>query len=89
MNDYQIQESLKKLNGWNYQEKTLVKEFKFDNFLKSVEFVNQVAPLAEKMNHHPNLQIAYSKVTVTLTTHDSGGVTQKDFDLAMQIEYLI
>lgn len=88
MNDSEIQEHLTKLSGWKYQDKTIQKQFEFSNFLESVAFVNKVAPIAEEMGHHPDLLIQYSKVTVTLTTHDSGGVTQKDLDLAMKIDQL-
>ena len=86
MNDSEVQEHLTKLPGWKYQDKAIQKQFEFSNFLESVAFVNKVAPLAEELGHHPDLQIQYSKVTVTLTTHDSGGVTQKDLELAKKIE---
>lgn len=95
MQDSEIQEHLTKLAGWKNHNHSLVKEFNFSNFMESVAFVNKIAPLAEGLGHHPDLAIQYSKVMVTLTTHDSGGpasprgeVTEKDFTLASKIQSL-
>jgi len=55
-------------------------------FLKGIDFVNQVAKKAQKMNHHPDIDIRFDQVTLTLTTHDEGGITEKDFSLARQCD---
>jgi 4a-hydroxytetrahydrobiopterin dehydratase len=88
MHETEIQEKLKGHPGWVFQENKLSKEFEFADFTEAVAFVQKIVPVANQMNHHPDLDIRYSKVLVTLTTHDEGGVTEKDFDLAEKIEEL-
>jgi 4a-hydroxytetrahydrobiopterin dehydratase len=61
---------------------------KFKNFVEAIAFVNQIVEPAEAAGHHPDLEISYNKVTVSLTTHDAGGLTSKDFDLAQVISKL-
>ena len=82
----EIDERLSKLEGWSRQGEALVSEHKSENFLSSLEFVNRVAPVAEDMNHHPDLAISWDTVTVTITTHSEGGLTEKDFVLAERID---
>lgn len=84
----EINKELKTLNGWNYNEEaaSISKVYLFSNFTESMEFAGEIAQLAEKANHHPDITISYSKVFVELHTHESGGVTQKDIDLALKIE---
>jgi 4a-hydroxytetrahydrobiopterin dehydratase len=60
--------------------------FKFAGFLKGIDFVNRIAAKAQKMNHHPDMDIRFDQVTLTLTTHDEGGITEKDFLLARQCD---
>ena len=84
----EIDAKLVQLDGWSRQGETIVSEHKSDDFLGSLAFVNRVAPLAEDMNHHPDLAISWDTVTVTLTTHSEGGLTQKDFTLAERIDSL-
>ena len=79
---------LKNLKEWYFKENAIEKDFKFKNFSQALGFIVQVGVLAEKMNHHPELFNVYNKVNIRLNTHDSGGVTTKDFDLAGQIEGL-
>lgn len=75
--------------GWHEEQNTLVKVFKFNNFVEAIEFVNKIVPLAEEKNHHPDIEIfAYKNVKVKLTTHDAGKVTQKDTELAEEINRL-
>ena len=62
--------------------------FASDDFAGSVEFVNRLAPVAEEMNHHPDLEISWNKVTVSITTHSEGGLTENDFELAGRISRL-
>jgi len=73
--------------GWKRRANKLPKEFDFDSFRNSIVFVNRIATLADDMNHHPDIDVRYSKVTVTVTTHDAGGITEKDLDLAEQIDF--
>ncbi len=84
----EIDERLSKLDGWSRQGEALVREQKSRDFLGSLEFVNRVAPVAEEMNHHPDLAISWDTVTVAITTHSEGGLTEKDFTLAERIDAL-
>lgn len=77
---------LGELEGWAREGDALRRELRFQDFLGSVEFVNRVAPVAEEMNHHPDLQISWNRVIVTLTTHSQGGITESDFQLARRID---
>ncbi|MGY6528560.1 MAG: 4a-hydroxytetrahydrobiopterin dehydratase [Cyanobacterium sp.] len=88
LNQQQIEQQLDNLDGWTVEEKNLVKTFKFKDFVKAIAFVNQLVTPAESAGHHPDISISYNKVTINLTTHDEGGLTQKDFDLAQTITNL-
>ncbi|EHP70716.1 pterin-4a-carbinolamine dehydratase [Metallosphaera yellowstonensis MK1] len=88
LSEENIREWLKLLQGWKYENSSLVKEFKFRDFSASVKFVDLVRPVADSMDHHPDICISYNKVVVTLTTHDEGGVTELDVKLAEKIEEL-
>jgi 4a-hydroxytetrahydrobiopterin dehydratase len=79
---------LENLKDWHFKDNGIEKDFKFKNFMQALGFIVQLGVLAEKMNHHPELFNVYNKVNVRLNTHDSGGVTSKDFELAGQIEEL-
>ena len=70
------------LSGWTLTEGKLHRDFRFDNFIEAFGFMTQVALMAEKMGHHPEWSNVYSQVAVDLTTHDAGGVTDLDFQLA-------
>lgn len=85
-----ITEKLKNLPGWTYNVagKSLQKEFPFKSYLKNIGFVNAVAWIANKENHHPDLEVSFNRCKITLTTHDAGGVSEKDFTLAALIETL-
>ncbi|MFW5832089.1 MAG: 4a-hydroxytetrahydrobiopterin dehydratase [Prolixibacteraceae bacterium] len=73
--------------NWEKKDNYLVKEFGFEDFTEAVNFVNKIVPLANKANHHPDILIhSYKKVKVTLTTHDEGKVTEKDYDLAKEVD---
>ena len=73
---------------WNEINSTITKTFEFNSYLDGVDFVNEVANLAEQENHHPDIEIGYCKVTISLTTHDAGGLTDKDYKLAKLIDDL-
>ena len=82
----EIAESLEGLVAWKLEGKTIAKGYEFPSFPEAMRFVNNVAALAEAADHHPDILINYRKVTLTLSTHDEGGLTKKDFQLASQIE---
>jgi 4a-hydroxytetrahydrobiopterin dehydratase len=84
----QVNVNLNLLPQWKLEEDKLVKTFIKDNFKEAIAFVIAIADIAEEQNHHPDLRIQYNKVTVYLSTHDSHGVTGKDFLLAQQIEII-
>ncbi len=73
---------------WNEINNTITKTFEFNSYLDGIDFVNEVANLAEQENHHPDIEIGYCKVTISLTTHDAGGLTDKDYKLAKLIDDL-
>jgi 4a-hydroxytetrahydrobiopterin dehydratase len=74
------------LPEWQISAGELVRTYKFEDFLAALAFVNRVAALAEKAGHHPDIDIRYNKVRLALVTHDAGGLTAKDFDLAAQAD---
>jgi len=82
----QVSLKLKAVPEWSAKAQTLNRTFKFDGFLMSIAFVRRVAKRAEKNQHHPDIDVRYDKVTLTLTTHDEGGLTEKDFTLAEQCD---
>ena len=84
----EIERELQTIPQWQQQEQTITRTFKFKNFVEAVDFVARLVEPAEAAGHHPDLAISYNKVTVSLTTHDAGGLTQKDFDLAQTISSL-
>jgi 4a-hydroxytetrahydrobiopterin dehydratase len=86
LSDLEIQRALGSLAGWSRRSETLVKTYVFDKFADGIAFVDRVALAADDMDHHPDIDIRYTKVTVTLSTHDAGGITQSDLKLAERIE---
>lgn len=86
LNNKQIKVHLKAVPDWSQRAHAIGRTFKFKGFLNSIAFVNRVAKRAQKMNHHPDMKICFDKVTLTLTTHDEGGITKKDFSLARQCD---
>jgi len=81
----EVDQALQKLPGWSRQGKAVERVFQFGNFLEAMEFVNKIAVAAEAANHHPDITISYNKVTLSLVSHDSGGVTQRDIRMAGKI----
>lgn len=77
---------LKTVPNWSKRAQTISRTFKFEGFLNSIAFVNRIAKKAQKINHHPDIDIRFNKVTLKLTTHDEGGLTKKDFSLARQCD---
>lgn len=88
LSDEDVQARLAGLEGWERQGDAIEKQFEFDDFSGSVAFVDRITPVANEMNHHPDLAISWNKVTVTLTTHSEGGLTENDFELAGRIDSL-
>lgn len=85
LSNKEINKKLKGLSGWSLNGDSIQKTFEFNNFLESIEFVNKIAPIAEEINHHPDIEIHYSKVIIALTTHDKKGITEKDIIVAKKI----
>ena len=85
----QLDYFIKKNPSWIIDNKTIKKEFTFNNFLDAFGFITKVALLSEKVDHHPNWQNTYNKVKIELTTHDKGGITINDTNLAESIDRLI
>ncbi len=83
----EIESALKTVDGWFYDEKTgmILREFSFKSYLKTIAFVNAVAWVANKENHHPDLEVSFNKCVVKLTTHDLSGISENDFNLAKLI----
>jgi 4a-hydroxytetrahydrobiopterin dehydratase len=85
----EIRTGLKDLPEWTKRNKTIARTYQFKDFVAAIKFVNAVAKLAEKAWHHPDIDIRWNQVTLILTTHDQGGLTRKDFNLARQIDRLV
>jgi 4a-hydroxytetrahydrobiopterin dehydratase len=81
-----IREQLSSLEGWELTTEGIRKEYRLNDFRSAINLVNRVADLAEEANHHPDILIRYNRVRFTLISHDAGGITEKDFDLAARIE---
>jgi 4a-hydroxytetrahydrobiopterin dehydratase len=88
LDEEQIRERLGGLEGWERAGESIRKQFKLDDFKGSVDFVNRLTPEAEGMNHHPDLEISWNQVTVSISTHSEGGLTENDFELAKKIDAL-
>ena len=88
LNDDEVQGRLDGLEGWSREGDAIKKQFQLEDFKGSVDFVNRLTPAAEEMNHHPDLEISWNKVTVSLSTHSEGGLTENDFELAGKIDAL-
>jgi 4a-hydroxytetrahydrobiopterin dehydratase len=88
LSDEAIAAALAHLPGWSRAGDTLAKMYSFKTFPDGISFVDRVALVAEELGHHPDITINYTRVTMTLSTHDEGGVTEKDVALAERIEAL-
>jgi 4a-hydroxytetrahydrobiopterin dehydratase len=84
----QVKASLPAVKDWKKQSASITRTYSFKDFAGAMAFVNKVAEAAEQANHHPDIDIRWNKVTLTLATHSEGGLTQKDFDLARRIDTL-
>ncbi|MGL5074521.1 MAG: 4a-hydroxytetrahydrobiopterin dehydratase [Waterburya sp.] len=85
----EIEQKIKTLPQWQQQNQAITRTFEFKNFVEAIAFVDKLVEPAEAAQHHPDLTISYNKVTVSLSSHDAGGITQQDFDLAKTISQLV
>ena len=88
LTEQQINDRLNTLEGWSLLNAKLHREYQFENFIEAFGFMTRAALYAEAMNHHPEWFNVYHKVVVDLTTHDAGGVSERDFELARKMESL-
>ncbi len=84
----EIEQKIAAIPEWKQQEQTITRTFKFKNFVQAIAVVDKLVEPAEAAGHHPDIAISYNQVTISLTTHDAGGLTQMDFDLAKTISEL-
>ena len=80
---------LRKIPEWEIKKERLVRAFEFDEFMDGIDFVNGVAEIAEDANHHPDIIVRYTRVTLSLTTHECGAITERDFELAARVNTLM
>lgn len=85
----ELQGLLKKLPEWDIEDDSLVRVLEFDEFTQAIDFVNGVADIAEEVGHHPDIDIRWCTITVRLTTHDMGGLTEVDIEMAKKIDTLV
>jgi len=86
LSDVEIAARLESVPGWQREGDWLRRAYKFDTFPAAIAFVNRVAEVAEALDHHPDITIEYTKVTLRVSTHDAGGLTANDFELATRID---
>ena len=86
LTDAEIRDALSELPGWVHQDGKLSRTFTHSSFPEAIVFVNAVAHIAELANHHPDIDVRYSNITLSLMTHDEGGITHKDVAVAKQVE---
>lgn len=85
----QVAEGMQGLANWTLQGDQIERLLTFETFVDAMIFINHVAEIAEEEGHHPEIRIVYNRVTLVLTTHDAGGLTSKDFQMARRIESLL
>ena len=85
----QVEVKLTDFPEWSLSGDALQRTFSFDDFVAAMDFVTRVADLAEMLQHHPDIMIRYNKVTLTISTHDAGGLTEKDFEFARSSDSLV
>ena len=85
----ELNQWIKKIPEWDLEEKSIFRTMEFDSFMEAIDFVNNVAEIAEDAQHHPDIDVRYGSVTLNLTTHDKGALTASDFEMASRIDTLI
>ena len=88
LDENEIESRLAELPGWGRSGEAITRDFGCGDFVGSVDFVNRLTPVAEAMNHHPDVAISWSTVTLTISTHSEGGLTDADLELARRIDGL-
>ena len=88
LSEADIDRRLRELDGWAREGKAITRTWTFDGFPQALAFINRVGKLAEAANHHPDIYNSWATVRLSLTTHDAGGLTDRDFDVAKQIDGL-
>ena len=88
LSDIEVQREVNTLEGWSRRGEAIVKTFEFATFPQGIAWVTRVAEAAEGASHHPDLDVRYTRITATLSTHDSGGITTRDFALARAMDAL-
>ena len=86
MSDGEVERALKPLKGWSRDGDFITKEFRFRAFMDGIRFVDKVARIAESQEHHPDINVVWTTVTLNIQTHDEGGITKWDIGLAKEIE---
>jgi len=89
LDDDTIRQALDDLDGWTREGDAIVRSFSFDGFRGAIAFINRVADLADAADHHPEITNVYADVTLRLRSHDVGGITQRDLDLAARIDDVV
>ncbi|TAG10788.1 MAG: 4a-hydroxytetrahydrobiopterin dehydratase [Verrucomicrobia bacterium] len=89
LEDNDLKAALKKCPEWDYEKKAITRTIEFEEYMEAIDFVNDLAEIAEEAQHHPDITIKYTKVTVRLTTHDMGGLTDLDIELAQRVDNLV
>ena len=85
----ELSAALKKCPEWDYEKNYITRTVEFEEFMEGIDFVNDVGEIAEEAQHYPDISIKHTKVTLKLTTHDVGGVTDLDIQLAQRIDNLV
>ncbi len=88
LSDTEVAKQLERAPDWSEVSGEIQRTFQFDDFKQAMAFVNQVADYAERVQHHPDIMVRYNKVTLTVSTHDAGGITAQDFELADFCDHL-
>ncbi len=86
LTEKQINEELKPLEGWSYDGEKIRKKYDFEEYMDGIDLVNEIAKMAEKENHHPDMLVGFQEVEITLKSHDVDGITDRDINLASEIE---
>jgi 4a-hydroxytetrahydrobiopterin dehydratase len=89
LDEEEIEQRIDELGDWEREGDNIEKTFEFDDFSRALQFVNDVAKMADRWDHHPDMDIRYNKVRLSLSTHSEGGLTSRDFDMAGEIEQTI
>ena len=89
LEDSDLTAALKKCPEWDYEKKAILRTVEFEEFMDAIDFVNNLAEIAEEAQHHPDISIKHTKVTLKLTTQDAGGVTNLDIELAQRLDNML